>query len=113
MTPFGVPVVEDVTFRVSPGGDMIALDFKGRDGAVRSIAVPAADLTKLFAGFLWAGEECARRGPPTTPDPMLKDVLRQGAPVATDWRITEIGKDQFLEVRIGAAQLCVRLPRDH
>ena len=110
MTPEGLPITEDVNFRVSPDGAMIALDFLGRDGAVRSVAFPNADLTKLFAGFLWAGEECAKRQTLSRPDPDLREVLRRGAPVADDWLITDVGADQFLEVRIGAALLCVKLP---
>ena len=110
MNPGGLPVVDDVTFRVSKDGAMIALDFLGRDGTLRSVAVPSGDLNKLFAGFLWVGEECARRQPVAPVDPDLRDVLRQGAPVASDWRISEVGADQFLEVRIGAAFVCVKLP---
>lgn len=107
----GIPVVSDVTFRVSETGDMIGIDFECLDGAVRSVALPVADLSKMFAGFLWAGDESAARRFSGPVDDALRDRLRDGARPATDFRIVDVGGEQFLEVTIGAAFFCVRMPR--
>ena len=112
MNGTGIPVVTDVTFRVSEGGDMIGMDLECRDGAVRSVAIPAVDLTKLLAGFLWAGHESAMRRFPTPIDDATRERLRDGARPATDWKMIQIGSEQYLEVTVGAAFLSVRLPRD-
>ncbi len=113
MSGVGIPVVSDVTFRVSADGDMIGIDFECLDGAVRSVALPVSDLSKMFAGFLWAGDESALRRYPGPVDDATRDLLRDGARPATDFRIVDAGGEQFLEVTIGAAHLCVRLPRDN
>jgi hypothetical protein len=107
----GVPVISDVTFRVSADGAMIGVDFECRDGQTVTVALPVADLSKMLAGFLWAGDESALRRFPDAPEARLRDVLRDGARPATDWRIIEARGEQFLEVSVGAAHLCVRLPK--
>ena len=111
MTGTGIPVITDVTFRVSEGGDMIGLDFECRDGAVRSVAFPAGDLSKLLAGFLWAADDSAARRFPPPVDIATRERLRDGARSATDWRMVRIGSEQYLEVTVGAAFLSIRLPR--
>lgn len=111
MPATGIPVVTDVTFRISEGGDMIGMDFECRDGAVRSVAFPATDLSKLLAGFLWAGDESATRQVPSAVDEALKARLRDGARSASDWKIARYGGEQYLEVTVGAAFLSVRLPQ--
>ena len=107
----GIPVVSDVTFRISENGDMIGIDFECLDGAVRSVALPISDLSKIFAGFLWAGDESAQRRFPGPVDTAMREQLRDGARPATDFRIVDVGGEQFAEITIGAAHLCVRLPR--
>lgn len=105
-----VPVVSDVTVRISADGAMIGFDFESRDGSVRTLALPAEDLSKLLAGCLWAGgESAARRAASPTP-PSLREQLRDGARTVSDWRIVDEGGEQFLEVTVGAAFLCLRLP---
>ncbi len=114
MSPgIGIPVVSDVTFRVSENGDMIGIDFECLDGAVRSVALPVSDLSKMFAGFLWAGDESALRRFPGLIDEATRDRLRDGARPARDFRIVDVGGEQFAELTIGAAYLCVRLPRNN
>lgn len=108
----GVPVISDVTFRVSADGAMIGIDFECRDGQVVTVALPAADLSKMLAGFMWAGDESAQRRFPDALEPRLREVLRDGARAATDWRMTEVRGEQYLEVSVGAAHLCVRLPKE-
>lgn len=108
----GVPVVSDVTFRISADGEMIGIDFECRDGQVRAVALPAADLSKMLAGFVWAGDESALRKYPGALDTRVREALRDGARPATDWRIVEVQGEQYLEVSVGAAHLCVRLPKD-
>ena len=112
MSAAGIPVITDVTFRVSEGGDMIGMDFECRDGAVRSVAFPAVDLSKVLAGFLWAGHESGARRIPTPVDDAMKERFRDGARPATDWKMVQIGPEQYLEVTVGAVFLSVRLPRD-
>ena len=114
MSGTGIPVISDVTFRVSPDGAMVGVDFECKDGQTRSVAVPAADLSKMLAGFLWAGDECAlRRGPPGL-SLAVHEGLRAGARTASHLRIADGGDgEQFLEVSVGAAHLVLRLRKDH
>lgn len=111
--PVGIPVISDVIFRISPDGGMIGIDFECRDGLVRGVALPVEELTKMLAGFIWAGAESAARAAPAPLDDRLRHQLRDGARPATDWRILEGQGEQFLEISVGAAHLCVRLPRDN
>jgi hypothetical protein len=99
-----------VTFRVSADGMMIGVDFECRDGQVRSVALPVAELSKMLAGFLWAGGESAQRKFPVPLDDRGLEVLRDGARPASHWRVVETRGEHFLEVSVGAAHLCVRLP---
>lgn len=107
----GVPVVGDVTFRISADGMMIGIDFECRDGQVRSVALPIAELSKMLAGFIWAGGESAQRKFPMPLDDRARELLRDGARPASEWRVAEARGEQFLEVSVGAAHLCIRLPR--
>ena len=112
MSETGIPIVTDVTFRVSEDGAMIGMDLECRGGEIRSVAIPVADLSKLFAGFAWAGDESASRRSPAPIDAATRERLRDGARQVTDWRVVTAAGERFLEVTIGAAFLCVRLPRD-
>lgn len=109
----GIPVITDVTFRVSADGNMIGIDFECRDGQVRGVALPVADLSKVLAGLVWAGDESALRKYPDPIDSRVREALRDGARPASDWRMVEVGGEHFLEVSVGAAHLCVRLPKDN
>ncbi|MDX2234931.1 MAG: hypothetical protein NW200_10585 [Hyphomonadaceae bacterium] len=111
MSDAGIPIVSDVTFRVSADGAMIGVDFECKDGRVRTVAIPVGDLNKLLAGFVWAGDESANRRAPRPMAPPDRDALRDGARGVTDWRIVDAGGEQFLEVSVGAAFLCLRLAR--
>lgn len=106
----GVPVISDVTFRVSADGAVIGIDFECRDGQVRSVALPVVDLNKMLAGFVWAGDESAQRRGPQPVAPAVRDVLRDGARPVSDWRIVDADGEQFLEISVGSAFLCLRLP---
>jgi hypothetical protein len=105
----GIPVIADVTFRVSQDGAMIGIDFECKDGQTRTVALPAADLSKMLAGFIWAGDECAARRPPPPLSLPVHEALRDGARTATHLRIADSGGEQFLEVSVGAAHLVIRL----
>ncbi len=111
MSGTGIPVVSDVTFRISADGGMIGLDFECKDGQVRTVALPVAELNKLLAGFIWAGNESAARRAPAPVRPEVREALRDGAREVTDWRIVNAGDEQFLEISVGAAFLCLRLAR--
>ncbi|KAF0187247.1 MAG: hypothetical protein IV086_04895 [Hyphomonadaceae bacterium] len=112
MKPSDVPMITDVTVRISDAGDMFALEFEGSDGKVRSVALPVSSLTKLVSGLMWAGAESAERR--VTPPLSLaeRETLQHGARTMSDWRVTPSadGRDTVLEVESGAALLCVRVP---
>lgn len=104
-----VPIVTDVTFRISEHGDFFGLDFDCRDGSKRSAAFSIAVLTKMLAGSVWAGAEAARRGAtPPLPDP-VRHALQEAAPPVTGFNMVETPTGPVLEMQIGAAVLCVRL----
>jgi hypothetical protein len=105
----GIPVIGDVTFRISADGGMLGLDFECKDGQVRSVALPVSELNKLLAGLIWAGGESATRRPPAPVPDALRDVLRDGARTVTDWRISDANGEQFLEISVGRAFFCLRL----
>jgi hypothetical protein len=107
----GIPVISDVTVRISADGAMLGLDFECRDGQVRSVALPVTELNKLLAGLIWAGDESAARRLPEPVAPDLRETLRDGARGVTDWRIVDAGGEQFLEVSVGAAFMSLRLAR--
>lgn len=107
----GIPVVSDVTFRISADGAMIGVDFECKDGQLRSVALPIVDLNKMIAGFIWAGDESAARRSPLPVSPVERDALRDGARGVTDWRIVDAGGEQFLEIAVGAAFMSLRLAR--
>lgn len=110
----GLPAISDVTFRISDAGDMIAIDFEGADGKVRSVALPVSTLPKLISGMMWAGAESAARR--VTPPMSLaeRETLHDGARRMTDWRVSVApdGDDAMLEIESGAGLLCVRAPRE-
>jgi hypothetical protein len=104
-----VPIVTDVTFRISEHGDFFGLDFDCRDGTSRSAAFSVAVLTKLLAGCLWAGSEAARRrNLPPLPD-TVRHALHEAAPPVTGFDMIEGSDGPLLEMQIGAATMCVRL----
>jgi hypothetical protein len=106
-----VPVVQDVTFRLSATGDMIGLDFECRDGQTRALALSVAALPKVMAGFLWAGAESGARRPPPVVTAPMREALEGGARALTGYRVvaTANGQDRLLELRSGAAVLCVQV----
>jgi hypothetical protein len=111
MSGAGIPVISDVTFRISADGAMVGVDFECRDGQVRSVALPIGELNRMIAGFIWAGDESASRRPPEAVPQEVREVLRDGARGVTDWRIVDAGGEQFLEVSVGAAFVSLRLAR--
>lgn len=106
-----VPVVQDVTFRLSATGDMIGVDFECRDGQTRALALSVAALPKVVAGFMWAGAESAVRRPPPVVTTPMRDALEAGARAVSAYRVVTQpnGEDRLLELRSGAAVVCVRL----
>ncbi len=114
MTSPGVPMITDVTVRISDAGDMLALEFEGSDGKVRSVALPVSTLPKLISGMMWAGAESAERRM-TPPLPLAeRETLQDGARRLTDWRVSPApdGRDAMLEIESGAGLLCVRIPHE-
>lgn len=104
-----VPIVTDVTFRISEHGDFFGLDFDCRDGSKRSAAFSIAVLTKMLAGSVWAGAEAGRRGAsPPLPDG-VRHAMQDAAPPVTGFSMVDTPTGPVLEVQIGAAVLCVRL----
>lgn len=107
-----VPMITDVTVRISDSGDMFSLEFEASDGKVRNVALPVASLPKLISGLMWAGAESAeRRVTPSLP-PAERETLHDGARGLTDWRVspTSDGRAAVLELESGAGMLCVRVP---
>lgn len=106
-----LPLLADLTVRVTEKGDYVGLDMMGADGQVRSIALPSVLIAKMTAGFLWAAEECARRGTTAAlPDDAIGH-LQSSAPTATGVEIVG-GAAPVLDFDIGGAHVCVRLSRD-
>jgi hypothetical protein len=104
-----VPIVTDVTFRISEHGDFFGLDFNCRDGSTRSAAFSIAVLTKLLAGSVWAGAEAARRSTiPPLPD-AVRHALQDAAPPVTGFDMVDTASGPLLEIQVGAAVLCLRL----
>jgi hypothetical protein len=104
-----VPIVTDVTFRISEHGDFFGLDFDCRDGTKRSAAFSIAVLTKMLAGSVWAGAEAGRRNSiPALPE-TIRHALQDAAPPVTGFDMVETTTGPVLEMQIGAAVLCVRL----
>ena len=107
-----VPLLRDVTFRITEKGDFIGLDMACADGSTRSIAMPAALAAKLTAGFLWSAEEAARRGQRVELADAALGHLQASAPVVKAFDIVGGGGAPVLDLEIGAAHVCVRFSRE-
>ncbi|MFZ4069004.1 MAG: hypothetical protein ACOYJ6_02750 [Caulobacterales bacterium] len=104
-----VPIVTDLTFRISEHGDFFGLDFDCRDGSKRSAAFSIAVLTKMLAGSVWAGAEAGRRNNiPSLPE-TVRHALQDAAPPVTGFDMVETVTGPVLEIQIGAAIVCLRL----
>jgi hypothetical protein len=112
MSNESVPIVDDITFRLSEGGEMVGIDFECRDGSTRALAMSIAGLPKLFAGLLWAGAESGMRRPAPALPPAVREALHDGARELTGWRVSQSldGSDAILELESGAAVFCIRVP---
>lgn len=106
-----IPLMTDLTVRVTEKGDYVGLEMTCADGQLRAIAVPSVLVAKLTAGFLWAAEECARRGAPASLPDAAIGHLQSSAPVA---RAVEIvgGAAPVLDFDVGGAHVCLRLDRE-
>jgi len=107
-----VPLVADVTMRITAAGDFVGLDLTGADGRVRSVALPSALIAKLTAGFLWAAEEAARRGAVIALSDAAIGHLQSAAPSASAVEIVGRPGAPVLDFEIGGAHMCVRLSRE-
>ncbi len=105
----GLPLVTDVTFRISDAGDFFAVDFTCADGEVRGVALPVTALTRLVAGLLWTGAESGRKRAP--PDLEDEDVerLREHAPSITAIAAGRAAQGLTMAIQIGAVSMAVRL----
>jgi hypothetical protein len=104
-----VPVVTDIEFRVSEGGDFFGMDFRARDGAVRSIAFPMSTLPSIVSGCLWVGADAGRKRPQATLHDQVRAAAREAAGPVTQWEIVPKGGGAVLEFRIGAGLVCLEL----
>ena len=107
-----IPVVTDLTVRITETGDYVGLDLACGDGRVRSIALPAPLIAKMIAGFLWSAEEAGRRGGPIELPDAAIGHLQSAAPTAR--RVDIVGQSSagVLDFDVGGAHVCIRLTRD-
>jgi hypothetical protein len=111
MSADSIPVVQDVTFRLSQSGDMVGVDFECRDGQTRSLALSVAASPKVLAGFLWAGAESAGKRPAPAISQVTREAMQDGARTVSGYRVTtdSASGDRVLELRCGAGAVCVRV----
>jgi len=107
-----VPLLRDVTFRITEQGDFIGLDMDCGDGAQRTIAIPAVLVSKFAAGFLWAAEESGRRGAVAALSDAVLGHLQASAPVVTAFDVAGSAGGPVLDFQVGAAHVCLRFTRD-
>jgi hypothetical protein len=107
-----VPVVTDLAVRITENGDFVGLDLACGDGRVRSIALPAPLVAKMIAGFLWSGEEAARRGGAIILPNAAIGHLQSAAPTAGKVEIVGQGGAGVLDFDVGGTHVCIRLTRE-
>lgn len=106
-----VPLMTDLTVRVTEKGDYVGLEMMCADGQIRTIAVPSILIAKLTAGLLWAAEDCARRGGPAELPDAAIGHLQSSAPAVS--RVDVVGTAApVLDFDVGGAHVCLRLDRE-
>lgn len=106
-----IPLMTDLTVRVTEKGDYVGLEMTCADGQIRTIAVPSVLVAKLTAGLLWAAEDCARRGGPADLPDAAIGHLQSSAPKARSVEVVGAAST-VLDFDVGGAHVCLRLNRD-